>query len=229
MTKEFYDGSVLLIDKPHGWTSFDVVNKIRFAIRKKSGIKALKVGHAGTLDPMATGLLVLCTGKFTKQIQSYQGLDKWYDAEITFGKTTDSYDAEGKVLTENQVPPFTKDDIERWLPGFTGTTQQIPPVFSAIKKNGNKAYELARAGKEVKMEPRTVHVHSLSILDWQNPVLKIRIHCGSGYYVRSLAHDLGGKAGCGAYLTGLVRTQIGDFSLENALSVTEFVARVMQE
>lgn len=229
MSTDFYEGALLLIDKPKGWTSFDVVNKIRFTITKKFGKKSLKVGHAGTLDPMATGLLLICTGKFTKQIQGFQGLDKWYDAQITFGKTTDSYDAEGTIVSESEVPDITISQIENLLVDFIGNVEQIPPTFSAIKKDGKKAYELARAGKEIVMQPRLVKVNSLEILNWQSPVLNIRIHCGSGYYVRSFAHDLGQKVGCGAHLTGLIRTQIGEHTLENAVSVDEFVETLREE
>jgi tRNA pseudouridine55 synthase len=179
------------VDKPKGWTSFDVVNKIRWLLRKKYNVKNIKVGHSGTLDPMATGLLLLCTGKYTKELQQLTGLDKKYEGEITLGIATATYDAEGEILHENLVPSLSFEELNGILNEFKGEIDQFPPAYSAIKKDGKKLYELARAGKEVILESRKVKVYDIQLLDFNSPMLKILIHCGSGFYVRSLAHDVG--------------------------------------
>lgn len=212
------------MDKPKGWTSFDVVNKIRYHLRKKYNRKNFKVGHSGTLDPMATGLLLLCTGKWTRELNSLLGLDKVYEAHITLGVETDSYDAEGKVISEKMVPGLDRDQLESLLSMFKGELDQVPPVFSAIKQQGKKLYELARAGKEVKPEARKVTVYEIRLVDYHAPVLEIIVHCGSGFYVRSLAHDIGAAIGCGAHLSALRRTAIGPYSIEEASSVEEVVS-----
>ena len=219
---DYLSGSLLLIDKPKGWTSFDVVNKIRLILKKHYAVKNIKVGHSGTLDPMATGLLLICTGKWTKELQQLTGLDKKYTATITLGIETDSYDAEGQVVSQNQIPGLTEAQIQSHLQKFTGEYDQFPPIFSAIKKDGKKLYELARAGKEVKVESRRVKVYSIALLRYNAPHLELDVHCGSGFYVRSLAHDLGKEIGCGGHLSALKRTHVGEYSLDNAISVDAF-------
>jgi len=209
------------VDKPKGWTSFDVVNKVRWLIRKKYNVKNIKVGHSGTLDPMATGLLLICTGKYTKELHHLTGLDKKYTGEITLGIETATYDAEGEIIFEKEVPILTREEIETILSQFKGEIDQYPPAYSAIKKDGKKLYELARAGKEVILESRKVKVYDIQLLSVNSPILQILIHCGSGFYVRSLAHDVGKKIGCGGHLSALKRTEIGAYSLESAFTVQE--------
>ena len=218
---DFLAGSLILVDKPKGWTSFDVVNKVRWLIRKKYNVKNIKVGHSGTLDPMATGLLLICTGKYTKELQHLTGLDKKYTGEITLGIETATYDAEGEIIFEKEVPVLTREEIETILSQFKGEIDQYPPAYSAIKKDGKKLYELARAGKEVVLESRKVKVYDIQLLSVNSPILQILIHCGSGFYVRSLAHDVGKKIGCGGHLSALKRTEIGAYSLESAFTVQE--------
>ena len=213
---DFLSGSLVLVDKPKRWTSFDVVNKIRFHLRKKYQQKNIKVGHSGTLDPMATGLLLICTGKWTKDLHQLQGLDKVYHATITLGIETDSYDADGQIVSQREVPTLSSTQIGQVLQSFHGSIDQYPPAFSAIKKDGKKLYELARAGKEVIPEARKVVVYSIEIIDWNSPHLELNVHCGTGFYVRSLAHDSGTKFGCGGHLSMLERTKIGPYTLEDA-------------
>lgn len=226
---DFLAGSLLLVDKPKGWTSFDVVNKVRWLLRKKYNVKNIKVGHSGTLDPMATGLLLICTGKYTKGLQHLTGLDKKYVGEITLGVETATYDAEGEIISEKPVPALSPGEIENILSAFNGEIDQYPPAFSAIKKDGKKLYELARAGKEVVLEPRKVKVYDLQLLNFNSPILNILIHCGSGFYVRSLAHDVGIKIGCGAHLTMLKRTSIGEYKLESAFTMKEIEENLISE
>lgn len=218
---DFVSGALILIDKPQDWTSFDVVNKVRGMIRHKYNLKKIKVGHSGTLDPMATGLLLVCTGSWTKELHHLTGLDKKYIGQITLGVETDSYDAEGKIVRTMDVPNLTDEEIKIHLAGFIGDIEQYPPAFSAIKKDGKPLYELARAGKEVKTEVRKVKVYDIQLLRYTPPVVEIMVHCGSGFYVRSLAHDLGAKIGCGAHLSGLIRTHVGAYDLKGAFSMEE--------
>jgi len=219
---DYIGGSLLLVDKPLGWTSFDVVNKVRGLLRKKYNIKNIKVGHSGTLDPMATGLLLICTGKWTKELHHLTGLDKKYLGQITLGIETATYDAEGEVLSTIPVPAISKNEVADLLKKFIGEIDQYPPAYSAIKKDGKKLYELARAGKEVITEARKVIVYDIQLLNFDAPILEVSVHCGSGFYVRSLAHDIGSEIGCGAHLSGLSRTSIGEYSLENAFTVEQF-------
>jgi tRNA pseudouridine55 synthase len=219
---DFLNGALLAVDKPAGWTSFDVVNKVRGLLRKKYNTKNIKVGHSGTLDPMATGLLLICTGKWTKELQQLTGLDKKYQGQITLGIETETYDAEGEIISKQPVPDLTKNDLAAMLKNFFGDIDQYPPAYSAIKKDGKKLYELARAGKEVKTESRKVTVYDIQLLNFNSPMLDILLHCGSGFYVRSLAHDLGKVIGCGAHLSSLRRTAIGEYAIDNAFTVEEF-------
>jgi tRNA pseudouridine55 synthase len=216
---ELVSGALLLVDKPQGWTSFDAVNKIKNLVRRKYNLKKFKIGHSGTLDPMATGLLVVCTGAWTKQLHHLQGLDKKYSGEITLGIETDTYDAEGKVVFTKEVPSITIASLESLFQNFIGDIQQLPPAFSAIKKDGKPLYELARAGKEVKLEPRNVTVHSIKIIEFNSPKITLEVHSGSGFYVRSLAHDIGGMIGCGAHLSALRRTSIGSYTLDDSMTM----------
>ncbi len=218
---DFTSGALILVDKPLGWTSFDVVNKVRGLIRYKYNLKKIKVGHSGTLDPRATGLLLICTGNGTKELHHLTGLDKKYTGKITLGVETDSYDTEGQILFTKDVPDFSIEELKDNLQPFIGEYDQFPPAFSAIKKDGKPLYELARAGKEVKTEARKVKVFDLQVLAYTAPVVELMIHCGSGFYVRSLTHDLGEKLGCGAHLSGLIRTDVGAYSLKDAFSMEE--------
>ncbi len=223
---ELVSGALLLVDKPQGWTSFDAVNKIKNLVRRKYNLKKFKIGHSGTLDPMATGLLVVCTGAWTKQLHHLQGLDKKYSGQITLGVETDTYDAEGKVVFTKEVPSITIELLNTCFQTFIGDIQQLPPAFSAIKKDGKPLYELARAGKEVKLEPRNVTVHSIKIIEYNAPTITVEVHSGSGFYVRSLAHDIGEMIGCGAHLSGLRRTAIGEYTLDESLSMVDIINRL---
>lgn len=217
-------GSMLLLDKPKEWTSFDAVNKIKNLVRKKFSLKKFKIGHSGTLDPMATGLLVVCTGTWTKKLHELQGLDKKYHAVITLGAATNTYDAEGEVVEERPIPQLTVNDIEETLSAFKGEFMQLPPIYSAIKKDGKPLYALARAGKEVTVEPRKVIVHNIELINFSANTIELNIHCGSGFYVRSLAHDVGQRIGCGGHLSALRRTAIGPYSIGEAFQMEEVIA-----
>ena len=223
----FSQGKVILIDKPLTWSSFDVVNKIRYAIKKYEQKKKVKVGHAGTLDPLATGLLILCSGKMTKQIEQFQGQEKEYVAQITFGFTTASYDLETDLENAKDVSSLTLEKIQVSLNDFLGEIDQVPPIFSAIQVEGKRAYQSAREGEEVKLKSRKVMISELEILDAKlsenEALISLRIVCSKGTYIRSLAHDLGQKLEIGAYLSGLRRTRIGEFKIEDAQSIEEFL------
>lgn len=217
MTLEDYkEGQVLLIDKPLEWTSFQVVNKIRWHIRQKFGVKKIKVGHAGTLDPLATGLLILCTGKFTKKIDTYQGQIKEYTGEITLGATTPSYDLETEINETFSTAHITQDLIYKTTEQFTGNIEQIPPIFSAIKKDGIRLYELARAGETTEIKTRNITINTFEITKIDLPKVEFRVVCSKGTYIRSLAFDFGKALHSGGYLSKLRRTKIGDFSVDNA-------------
>ena len=215
-TDDIKAGQVLLVDKPLEWTSFQAVAKIRYTLQKELGLKKLKVGHAGTLDPLATGLLIICVGKKTKEISAYMGQTKEYVAHITFGGTTPSYDLESEIDAIFPTAHIDRAAIEAVLPQFTGDIQQYPPIFSAIKQGGVRIYEKARAGEEVVVEPRSITIHELEVLSFENNVLSLRVLCGKGTYIRSLAHDLGQALNSGAHLSGLRRTKIGSFEAEGA-------------
>ena len=221
---EFYrEGQVLLFDKPLNWTSFDVVKKVKNQFKYHLKLKKFKVGHAVTLDPLASGLLIVCTGKYTKRIQEIQDASKVYQAEITFVGTRPSYDKETEIDETFDTSHITRELIEETLKNqFTGEIEQLPPVFSALKVNGKKAYKLARAGKEVELKPRLITIYNIEILSIDLPVVTLNIHCTKGTYIRSIANDLGKALNSGAYLSGLIRTKIGDFDIANALSPAEF-------
>ncbi|MFQ5636644.1 MAG: tRNA pseudouridine(55) synthase TruB [bacterium] len=216
---EFETGKILNINKPVDWTSFDVVKKIR------SHIKVKKVGHAGSLDPFATGVLLICTGKATKRVESLMHLEKEYLACMELGKTTDTYDRTGVMLTEPGTKHITFSDIVTVCQFFTGEIFQTPPMYSALKKNGRRLYELARRGEVVERTPRKVHIYRIELLDFQNPFLNVKVICSRGTYIRSLAFDIGEKLGCGAYLKDLTRTRIGQYTIDDAWSVSDFVVK----
>ena len=222
MKYDFVAGEVLLIDKPLDWTSFDVVNKIRYMIKRHLGIKKIKVGHAGTLDPLATGLVIVCTGKFTKKIDEYQGMVKEYTSGVRFGATTPTYDLESEPDAEFPYSHITREGLEDVLKKqFTGEIEQIPPAYSAIKIKGQKAYDLARKGEKVEIKPRKITIYDISITDFDLPDVTMDITCSKGTYIRSLANDVGMAMNSGAHLSALRRTRIGDFSVDDAVGMTE--------
>lgn len=210
---------ILLVDKPAGWTSFDVVAKIRGYYRKLTGVKRVKVGHGGTLDPFATGLLLVLVGKATKRADTLLKLDKTYAFTVRFGATSTTGDTEGEVTTNAGAIEMTQEVIEAVLGQFVGEISQVPPVYSAIKVGGKRAYDLARAGKEIVMEPRTVTIHSLELTSYAWPEASFVAHVGSGTYIRTLAEDIGKALGVGAYCTQLRRTRIGDYDITGARTV----------
>ena len=223
MTKEaFLAGQTLLIDKPLEWSSFQAVNKVRWLIRKQFGIKKIKVGHAGTLDPLATGLLLICTGKATKTINELQGQIKEYTGTIQLGATTPSYDLETEVDANFETEHINQELIDETLPQFIGQIEQYPPVFSALKKDGKRLYEYARAGEDVEVKPRTIEISAFEITRFQDNELDFRVVCSKGTYIRSLAHDLGKALNSGAHLTALRRTKIGDFDVANGYNIEAF-------
>ena len=222
-------GQVLLIDKALNWTSFDVVNKIRYAILKKHNLKKFKVGHAGTLDPLATGLLLVCIGKATKTIHQYQGLDKEYTGTFYLGATTPSYDMETAVNENFDTKHITQELIIQTSQNFVGKQKQLPPIFSAVKKNGKKLYEHARKGEEVEIAPREIEIKEFEILSINIPEVHFRVKVSKGTYIRSLAYDFGMALGSGAYLSGLRRTKIGDFDVKNAINIEDWVTNFNDE
>ena len=221
-TNVFEEGQVLLINKPLHWTSFDAVRKIRNLIRIK------KVGHAGTLDPLATGLLIVCTGKFTKRINEFMAQEKEYTGTFTLGATTPTYDLESIPENPKSYDTLTEAAIKEATMNFTGEIMQVPPAHSAIKVDGKRVYELARQGKEVKLEPRKLFIKEFQIVHIELPVVYFRVVCSTGTYIRSLANDFGAALGCGGYLSSLCRTRIGEFDITNAMSMMEFEEKVKQ-
>ncbi|HRP88467.1 MAG TPA: tRNA pseudouridine(55) synthase TruB [Edaphocola sp.] len=213
---EIKEGAVILIDKPFRWTSFDAINKIKRTTHAK-------IGHCGTLDPLATGLLICCTGKMTKQIETFQKQDKEYTGSFCLGAVTPTYDLESEPEQFKEVGHLTEADILAAVKQFTGTLQQLPPAHSAIKRNGKRLYELARAGKEVKLEPRTVHIHAFDIEKIELPQVYFRVTCSTGTYIRSLANDFGAALGVGGYLSSLRRTKIGAFEVEQSRTIEEWM------
>ncbi|MFM7356990.1 MAG: tRNA pseudouridine(55) synthase TruB [Sediminibacterium sp.] len=216
----YLNGQVILMDKPLHWTSFDVVRKVRYLTR------IMKVGHAGTLDPLATGLLIVCTGKFTKEINRYMGMEKEYTGTITIGAVTPTYDLESVPTQHQTYDHLTSDDINRAVRQLSGPILQIPPQHSAIKKDGQPVYLAARKGKEIILEPRPVNIYIFEITSISGPQLHFRVVCSTGTYIRSLAHDLGQLLGTGAYLSSLRRTRIGAFKVEDALTPEQFQQKI---
>jgi len=227
--EDFKNGQVLLFDKPLEWTSFQLVNKVRWLIRQNYGIKKIKVGHAGTLDPLATGLLIICTGKFTKRIQELQGLEKEYTGTFTLGGTTPSYDLETEIDKTYSTEHLSEEVLENAIPQFLGEIEQYPPVFSALKKDGKRLYEYARKGEEVKIDPRKVSISSFSLTRIEMPQVDFKVRCSKGTYIRSLAHDFGKAVDSGAHLSALRRTKIGDFDVEDAYTLENFIATLPKD
>ncbi|MEM5539072.1 tRNA pseudouridine(55) synthase TruB [Olleya sp. AS48] len=224
MTKEDYlAGQVLLIDKPLDWTSFQVVNKLRWEIRQAFNIKKIKVGHAGTLDPLASGLLVICTGKMTKQIDTFQGQIKEYTGTIVLGSTTPSYDLETEINETFNTSHITEDLIHQTTKQFTGEIDQFPPIFSALKKEGKRLYEYARAGETVEIKSRKILIQEFEITNIDDLNIDFRVVCSKGTYIRSLANDFGKALNSGGHLSVLRRTKIGDFDVKNSLSIDDFI------
>lgn len=215
-------GGIVLIDKPYGWTSFDAVNKVRSILRRHYGIRKIKVGHAGTLDPLATGLVIICTGKMTKEIHHFQSLEKEYIARFMLGKTTPSFDLETEVDKEYETKHITRELVERTLQNFTGEIEQIPPLFSAKFIDGKRAYKHARQGDDIELPASRVNISKIAIESFQLPELELVISCSKGTYIRSLARDIGHDLGSGAYLSALKRTRIGDYDLSKAISPEDF-------
>ena len=216
---DFLEGQIILLDKPLDWTSFQAVNKLKFKLKREFNLpKKFKIGHAGTLDPRATGLLIICTGKFTKIIPGIQDAPKEYFTEIKIGVQTESYDTEKPEILEQDISNITDEQIKETLEKFLGEIDQKPPIFSAIKIEGNRAYDLARAGKEVEMKSRKTTINYITDIEIELPFVRFTVGCSKGTYIRSLAHDIGQDLGVGAYLTNLRRTKIGEYKIENGSS-----------
>lgn len=229
---DFIGGEVLFFNKPLTWTSFDLVNKFRYKLTRKLNVKKIKVGHAGTLDPLATGVMIICTGKATKRIDEFQYQTKEYVATLRLGETTPSFDLETGVDRQFPTEHITRELLDRVLPAFVGTIQQVPPVYSACKVEGKRAYELARAGEEVVLKSKTLVIDELEILACELPVVKIRVVCSKGTYIRALARDIGVALNSGAYLIALERTRIGNVTLDRCMSpedIDTFLEQVVIE
>jgi len=225
----FAEGELLLIDKPLEWTSFDVVKSLRIFIKKTYNLKKLKVGHAGTLDPLASGLLILCTGRMTKQIDEFQGMDKVYVGQITMGATTASFDKETKVDEVFPIDDISIDDLKQASLKFRGEIEQVPPIYSAIKIEGKRAYKSARKDQDVQMKSRKVTIHEFDLLNFTPPYLDFSVKCSKGTYIRSLVNDFGKSLNNGAYLSDLRRTKIGDYSVNDAVTIEDFKQKVLSQ
>ncbi|MCT4613336.1 MAG: tRNA pseudouridine(55) synthase TruB [Marinifilaceae bacterium] len=221
---DFQQGALIVLNKPYEWTSFDLVNKIKFKLKHKYRVKKIKVGHAGTLDPLATGLMLVCVGKYTKKIESLQSTTKEYIADIKLGESTPSFDLETEVDHTFPTDHITIEKIQESLTEFVGDIMQRPPTFSAVKVDGKRAYSYARAGKEVEIKEKPIRINSIEILSYENNILRLRIDCGKGTYIRSLARDIGQKLDSGAHLTALQRTKVGEYNIENALEIEDFIS-----
>ena len=219
---DFVAGEIIPDFKPYTWTSFQIVNKVRYHLSRKYGIKRFKVGHAGTLDPLATGVLLLCTGKATKRIEELQKHTKEYEAEIMLGATTPSYDMEHPVNATFPYEHITKEMVENILAQFIGDIAQRPPLFSACKVDGKRAYDLARKGSDMELEPKQIRIDNIELLEYELPKIKIRVTCGKGTYIRSLARDIGEALQSGAYLTALTRTRVGEYKIDNCITPEAF-------
>ena len=220
--EKFLEGQMLLIEKPIGWSSFDVVKKIKYLIRKRYNLKNIKVGHAGTLDPLASGLLIICTGKFTKKISEIQDKRKIYTGIITLGGTTPSFDLETEIEKNYKTDHISEDLIKKTTLKFLGEINQVPPIFSALKKDGERLYEKARRGEKIKINSRKVTIYKFESKLLHKVNVHFIIECSKGTYIRSIANDLGAALNCGGYLSKLCRTDIGEFSLSNAMSINSF-------
>lgn len=218
----YLEGCVLFIDKPLNWTSFDVVNKIRWTLKTQLGIKKIKVGHAGTLDPLASGLVIVCTGRATKQIMQYQDLDKAYDAQIRLGATTPSFDLETEVDQTFPWEHISKEMVDEALLKFTGEQLQMPPIYSAKSVDGKRAYDMARKGKSIELRRQLITISNLELQSMDLPELSVHVECGKGTYIRALARDLGEELKSGGHLSGLRRTRIGPHKVSDAISLDKF-------
>lgn len=226
--QDYKDGQVLLFDKPLEWSSFQLVNKVRWLIRKNLHIKKIKVGHAGTLDPLATGLMIICTGKFTKRINEFMGQAKEYTGTITLGGTTPSYDLETEIDQTFPIDHISEEMMYAFAKAYTGTIQQRPPIFSALKKDGKRLYEFARKGETVDIPTRETTIHEFEITRIALPEVDFRVSCSKGTYIRSLAYDFGKGLDSGAHLSVLRRTKIGDHNVSNAITIEAFIKRFEQ-
>jgi len=227
--EDFLNGQVILIDKPLKWTSFQVVNKLRGALKKRFKIRKIKVGHAGTLDPLATGLLIICTGKFTKKINQFQAETKEYTGTFTLGATTPSYDLETEIDQIFPTEHLTNELILKTSKEFIGEIEQFPPIFSAIQKDGVRLYDLARKGESVEIKSRKTHIYEFEITRIELPNVDFRVVCSKGTYIRSLAYDFGKSLNSGAHLSALRRTKSGDFNVKDGVSPNDFVESIFSE
>ncbi|GAC1432333.1 MAG: tRNA pseudouridine(55) synthase TruB [Chitinophagaceae bacterium] len=223
MLNKYEEGQVLLINKPYEWTSFDVIRKLRYLF------KIRKIGHAGTLDPLATGLLIVCTGKFTKRINEYMAQEKEYTGTITLGAVTPTFDLESEPERIQDTSGITEEQVRKATVLFTGAIMQVPPMHSAIKKEGKRVYELARKGETIELEPRKLFIREFVVTAIESTVVHFRVICSTGTYIRSLANDFGAALGCGGYLSSLCRTAIGSFRLEDALTIEQVKEQVKGE
>lgn len=223
---DFISGEIIGIDKPLGWTSFDAVKRLRGAIQRRLHLKKFKVGHAGTLDPLATGVLIVCTGRATRRIEELQNGVKEYVARIRFGATTPSHDLETEVDATFPWEHITEESLKEALTGFVGHIMQVPPVYSAVKVDGKRAYKLARKGKDVDLKAKPLEITEMELLDYSKPEAEVRVVCSKGTYIRALARDLGEALGSGAHLVGLRRTRVGGVSIDSCLSIDEAMERI---
>ena len=226
---DFITGEIIGIDKPLRWTSFDAVKRIRGAIQRRMRVKKFKVGHAGTLDPLATGVLIVCTGRATRRISELQEGMKEYVAEVTLGATTPSYDLETEIDATYPYDHVTRERVEEVLPRFTGRLMQVPPVYSAVKVDGKRAYSFARKGKEVELKPKELEIRELELLDYQPGKITLRVLCSKGTYIRALARDLGEALETGAHLTALQRTRVGDITIDRCWSIDEALEHIAND
>lgn len=219
----FQKGEIIAVNKPYGMSSFGALARVRYLISRRMGVKRVKTGHAGTLDPLATGVLILCTGRATKRIEELQAHSKEYTATLQLGATTPSYDMEHPVDATFPTSHITRESIENVLARFVGDIEQVPPSYSACKINGNRAYELKRKGKDVELTPKNIHIDSIELTDFDEETMRmgIRVNCGKGTYIRALARDIGRALGSGAYLTTLCRTRVGEFTIDRCLDLDE--------
>ena len=219
----FQKGEIIAVNKPYGMSSFGALARVRYLISRRMGVKRVKTGHAGTLDPLATGVLILCTGRATKRIEELQAHSKEYTATLQLGATTPSYDMEHPVDATFPPSHITRESIENVLARFVGDIEQVPPSYSACKINGNRAYELKRKGKDVELTPKNIHIDSIELTDYDEETMRmgIRVNCGKGTYIRALARDIGRALGSGAYLTTLCRTRVGEFTIDRCLNLDE--------
>lgn len=217
----FIDGEILCVDKPVGWTSFDAVKRIRGSLVRRLGVRKIKVGHAGTLDPLASGVMLICTGRATRRIEELQAGVKVYEADLALGATTPSFDLETEIDATYPTDHITRAAVETALAGFVGTIEQIPPAYSACKIEGTRAYEFARKGEEVALRPKTLVIDSIELLEYSPTAIRIRVACSKGTYIRALARDIGQALGSGAHLTALRRTRVGDYDITDALTIAQ--------